>query len=176
MKTCNFPSKLAIFSISHVFAPFVKLCGCRFLYFFSDNMNKAIFLIPEHSSLMESALQIRAGQGSITTNLLPLTAHVYHVMIIVTSWFCKKYFFFINLIFISYKFFWTILNLFSWNLNTLTKHKEQVCFLLICSFFPCCYLIILCINTLHLFILFHFVWTHRMNLFSFWLLFHNYSM
>ena len=97
MKTCNFPSKLAIFSISHVFAPFVKLCD----NFFSDNMNKAIFLIPEHSSLMESALQIRAGQGSITINLSPLTAHVYHVMIIVTSWFCKKYFFFINLIFIS---------------------------------------------------------------------------
>ena len=38
-----------------------------------------------------SALQIRAGHQSITANLWPLTAHIYHIMIIVTSGFSKKY-------------------------------------------------------------------------------------
>ena len=37
-------------------------------------------------------LQIRAGQWSITTNLWPLTAHIYHVMIIMTVGFSKKLF------------------------------------------------------------------------------------
>ena len=37
-----------------------------------------------------TALQIRDGQRSITANLLPLTAHIYHVMIIVTGGFSKK--------------------------------------------------------------------------------------
>ena len=58
-------------------------------------------------------------------------------------------------------FFLLILNLFlrnsfeqSWTCfwNTFTKHKEQVCFLFICSFFTCCFVIILHINALHLFI------------------------
>ena len=40
-------------------------------------------------------------------------------------------------IFISYKFFWNLFSLFSWNLNMCTKHKEQVCFLFICSLFTC---------------------------------------
>ena len=42
-----------IFNIYHVFAPFMKLCGCRFLYFFSlwDVRNEAVFLFLEHSSL-----------------------------------------------------------------------------------------------------------------------------
>ena len=46
--------KFAIFNIYHVFAPCVKLCGCRFLYFFSlcDVRNKVVFLVLEHSSLM----------------------------------------------------------------------------------------------------------------------------
>ena len=49
-----------------------------------------------------AVLQIRASQGSITVNLQPLTAHVYHVMIIVTGGFSKKsFFFFINIVFIS---------------------------------------------------------------------------
>ena len=34
----------------------------------------------------------RTGQQSITTNLLPLAAHIYHVMIIVTSGFSRKSF------------------------------------------------------------------------------------
>ena len=52
-KTCNFPSKMVIFNIYHIFTPFVKLCGCRFMYFFSlcDIRNKAVFLILEHYSL-----------------------------------------------------------------------------------------------------------------------------
>ena len=42
-----------MFNIYHIFAPFLKLCGCRFLYFFSlcDVRNKVVFLIPEHISL-----------------------------------------------------------------------------------------------------------------------------
>ena len=28
-----------------------------------------------------------------------------------------------------------MLNLFSWNLNTFTKHEEHVCFLFVCLFF-----------------------------------------
>ena len=39
-----------------------------------------------------AALQIRAGQRSITASLWPLTAHIYHVMIIVTGGFSKKSF------------------------------------------------------------------------------------
>ena len=41
-----------------------------------------------------TALQIKAGQQSITDNLWPLTGHIYHVMIIVTSSFSKKSFFY----------------------------------------------------------------------------------
>ena len=37
-------------------------------------------------------LQIRAGPWSITANLWPLTAHIYHVMIILTGEFSKKSF------------------------------------------------------------------------------------
>ena len=39
-----------------------------------------------------SALQIKANQRSITANLQPLTAHIYHVMITVTIDFSKKSF------------------------------------------------------------------------------------
>ena len=37
-----------------------------------------------------AAMQIRAGQRSLTANLWPLTAHIYHVMIMVTGGFSKK--------------------------------------------------------------------------------------
>ena len=37
-----------------------------------------------------AALQIRTGQRTLTTNLWPLTAHIYHVMIMVTGGFSKK--------------------------------------------------------------------------------------
>ena len=52
-KLAIFIQKLAIFNIYHVFTPFSKLRGCRFLYFFSlcDVRNEAVFLILEHSSL-----------------------------------------------------------------------------------------------------------------------------
>ena len=39
-------------------------------------------------------LQIRAGQQSITINLWPLTAQIYHVMIIVTGGFSKRSFYY----------------------------------------------------------------------------------
>ena len=41
-----------------------------------------------------SALQIRAGQRSITANLGPLIAHIYYVMIILTGDFSKKSFYY----------------------------------------------------------------------------------
>ena len=101
-----------------------------FLEFFNSvpNFSGAI----QQSS--EAALQIRSGQRSITAKNPPVTAHIDHLMITVTVCFSKKYFF-INITCTSYKLFSTILNLFSWNLNTFTKHKEQVCFLFICLFF-----------------------------------------
>ena len=68
-------------------------------------------------------------------------------MIIVTGDFFKKSSFFIHIISISKIFFWTILNLFSWHLNTFKKHKEQVCFLLTCSFFTCCFVHLLYFST-----------------------------
>ena len=48
-----FLQKLAIFNIYHVFDPFVKLRGCRFMYFLSkcDVRNEVVFLLLEHSSL-----------------------------------------------------------------------------------------------------------------------------
>ena len=51
--------KVVIFNIYHIFAQFMKLHGCRFLYIFSlcDVRNKVVFLILEHSSL-------RGGGGS----------------------------------------------------------------------------------------------------------------
>ena len=45
--------------------------------------------------ILKIALQIRVGQRSITTSLWPLTAHIYHVMIIVTGGFSEKSFFII---------------------------------------------------------------------------------
>ena len=74
-------------------------------------MQISTLTISSHVSISnhkETPLQIRAGHRSITANLWPLTAHIYHVMIIVTSSFSKNSFF-INIIFISYKFFRTIL-------------------------------------------------------------------
>ena len=43
---------MVIFNIYHIFTTFMKLHGCRLLYFFSlyDVKNKAIFLIFDHSS------------------------------------------------------------------------------------------------------------------------------
>ena len=42
--------------------------------------------------IMLTALQIRGSQRKITTNLRPLAAHIYHVIIIVTGRFSKKSF------------------------------------------------------------------------------------
>ena len=41
-----------------------------------------------------TALQIRAGEWSITANLSSLTPHIYHVIIIVTGGFSKKFFYY----------------------------------------------------------------------------------
>ena len=79
---------------------------------------------------MLTALQIRGSQRKITTNLRPLAAHIYHVIIIVTARFSKKSF----------------LLLFPRNcfeqstcfhgIETLLQNlQNKVCFLFICSFF-----------------------------------------
>ena len=48
-----------------------------------------------------ATLQIRAGQLSISTNLWPLIAHIYHVMIIMTSSFSKKSFYYYYFYFVE---------------------------------------------------------------------------
>ena len=72
------------------------------------------------------------------------------------DWWVFQEMFFIN---IFYKFFWTILNLLYWNLNTFTKLTIQVCFLSICSSFTC-FVIILRINALSTFLYFSIVCKH----------------
>ena len=95
-------------------------------------------------------LEIRADQRSITANLWPLTAQIYHAFNDHCDWWLFQIFFLLILFLFPKKFFWTILNLFSWNLETFTKHKEQICFLFMCSFFTrCC--IVFCVLTLYTF-------------------------
>ena len=65
---------------------------------------------------------------------------------------------------ISKKFFWTILSLFFF-LEFKHIYKTQRTNLFTFSFFNGCFKIILCINILHLFVLFHCVQTHRMSSF-----------
>ena len=86
---------------------------------------------------------VRAGQRSITANLRPLTTHIYHVMIIVTDEFSMKSL----LLFLrnSFKQFWTYL---------LQNSQNKFVFFLSIHFFTCCFVIILCINTFRLFVLF----------------------
>ena len=50
---------------------------------------------PVQINVYQTALQIRASQWSIATSPQSLTAHIYHVMIIVTSGFPKKFFFYL---------------------------------------------------------------------------------
>ena len=47
-------------------------------------------------SIYISALQIGAGQRSVTASLWSLTAHIYHVMVIVTGGFSKKFLYFFS--------------------------------------------------------------------------------
>ena len=62
--------------------------------YISSNLltNKRIKVKFHEYKTIISALQIMAGQRSITTNLQSLNAHTYHAMIIVTSGFFKKSF------------------------------------------------------------------------------------
>ena len=62
---------------------------------------------------------LRTCQWSITANLQSLIAHIY-----CESWVIQEIFVSV----ISLKFFWAILNLLFWNLNTCAKLTEQVCF------------------------------------------------
>ena len=105
--------------------------------------------------ILQSALQIRADWGSVTANLWPLTAHIYHIIIIMTVRFFKKSFFLLfprnsfeqfELVILEFKHFHKIhrTSLFSFHL-------------FICSFFAWCFVVILCINAVYLFVLFHCV-------------------
>ena len=59
--------------------------------------------------------QVRAGQWSITANFRPLTAHIYHVMIIVTGGFSRISFYYflefflsdLEFVFLGFKHFYT---------------------------------------------------------------------
>ena len=95
------------------------------------------------SNFTLTVLWIRTSQQSITANLRPLTTHIYHVMIIVTDEFSMKSL----LLFLrnSFKQFWTYL---------LQNSQNKFVFFLSIHFFTCCFVIILCINTFHLFVLF----------------------
>ena len=103
-------------------------------------------------------LQIRAGQRSIMPIpcLLPPIPTMQWSLWLVA--FPRNLF--LLLLFPVPEIILNILNLFSWNLKPFTKHKEQVCFLFICSFFTHCFVIILCINVIHLFELFHCMQAH----------------
>ena len=96
------------------------------------------------------ALQIRAGQRSITASLWPLTAHAYHVMIIVTSSFSKS--FSLVILFLFPINFLNNLELVFLEFKHLQNVRKKYVFFLSCSFFTCCFMIILWINALHLFI------------------------
>ena len=120
---------------------------------FSDSIspNFTIFSI-----FIYAALQIRDGHRSISANLQPLTTHINHLMIIITSGFSNKslfyyyYFYFLEillndleLVFLEYKHIY--------------KTQRPTLLSSYLLFFTCCFKLILCINILHLFILFHFV-------------------
>ena len=62
--------------------------GCPFRFAFKSRFNSPVAM------KNNTALQIRGGQCSITTNLRPLTTNIYYVMIIVTGGFSKKYFYY----------------------------------------------------------------------------------
>ena len=96
------------------------------------------------------ALQIRAGQRSITASLWPLTAHAYHVMIIVISSFSKSLS--LLILFLFPINFLNNLELVFLEFKHLQNVRKKYVFFLSCSFFTCCFMIILWINALHLFI------------------------
>ena len=94
----------------------------------------------------------KARQRSTIANVRSMTTHIYHLMIIVTGGFSKKsllllLYFPRNLLtdleflFLEFKHFYKI-------------HRTS---LFICSFFTWCFIIILCIKAVRLFVLFHFV-------------------
>ena len=109
------------------------------------------------------ALQIRA----ITINLWPLTTHIYHAMIIMTSGFSKK-----SLLLFPRNSFEHVFLEF----KHLYKTHRISLFSFYLIIFIRCFVIFLCSNALHLFILFHCMQTHWMSLFSFCLLFCNHSV
>ena len=111
--------------------------------------DQQVFYLCKFPENVNPALQIRANQLSITANLRPLTANIYHVMIIVTSDFSKKsfyyYYYFLKIIFNDLKLVFLVFK----------PHRANLFSFYIYSFLTPCFLIILCINALHLSVLFH---------------------
>ena len=92
-------------------------------------------------SFMYKVLQIRASWSVVSyyQSLVFYCTHICHViMIILTGGFSIYYYFLeiilndLELVFLEFKHFYK-------------AHTEQVCFLFICSFFTCYFVIILCI-------------------------------
>ena len=112
---------------------------------------------------------VTAIPQSITINLWPLATNIYYVMIIVTGGFSKKYYYyFLEILLID-------LELVSLEFKNFYKTHRTSLFSFICSVLTH-FLIILYINAVQLFILFHCMLIHRMSLFQFCSLFDNHSV
>ena len=110
--------------------------------YIETNIFQQQVITDQRASNYKTASQV--GTNSVNdAKLVKINRVINHVMIIVTGGFSNK------------SLFLLILFLFprnsleqSSNLNIFTKHKEQVCFPFICSFFTRCFVIILYINIL----------------------------
>ena len=124
---------------------------------------------------LKTVLQIRAGQRSITASLQSLTTHIYHVMIIATSSFSKKSFFCCWYYFYILEILLSNLELLFLKFKHIYKTQKTGLFSFYLFIFTCCFVIILCTNILHIFVLIHCVFKHTGWVF-FFCLFINHSM
>ena len=97
----------------------------------------------------------KASQLSITANLQSLTAHIYCIMIIVTSGFSKKSFFLILFVFCFLEIYLNNLEIVFLEFKYIYNTQRTSLFSFYLFIFYCCLVIILCINTSHHFVLFH---------------------
>ena len=81
--------------------------------------------------MYHAGLQMRDGEQSIVAKFWPLSTHIYH-LIIIDQWIFQEVFLLVIIIVIYKRFFWTILNLFSWNLNIYKTHRKSVLFPFFC--------------------------------------------
>ena len=125
-----------------------------------------VTLQPLHEEIAKYCIASSAHNPSSTANKgwspvsyrehPPLTAHIYLVMIIATGGFSKKLFFgyfyfleillnYLELVFLEFK-----------HINR-TQRTSLFSSYLFIFLLICCFIIILCINALHLFVFFHFM-------------------